>query len=120
MCQRVNDDERVIAFASRTLTKAEKGYSVPELEALAMIWSTHVFRLYLSGKKFTFVTDSRAAQFIMSNESENANARILKFRLALQSYEYDVKHRNATSNGPADYLSRYPLGEEQPYSEGPV
>ena len=29
--------------------------------------------------------DSRAAQFIMANESEGAAARILKFRLALQS-----------------------------------
>jgi hypothetical protein len=120
LCQKVNDRECVIAFASRSLTKTEKGYSVPELEALAMIWSTHVFRLYLTGKKFTFVTDSRVAQFIMSNESEGAAARILKFRLALQSYDYDVKHRNASSNGPADYLSRYPIEGEEPYNEGPV
>ena len=120
LCQRVNDRECVIAFASRSLTKAEKGYSVPELEALAMIWSTRVFRLYLTGKKFTFVTDSRAAQFIMTNESEGAAARVLKFRLALQSYEYDIRHRSASSNGPADYLSRYPIGEEEPYSEGPI
>ena len=119
LCQKSGEREGVIAFASRTLTKAEKAYSVPELEALAMIWATRVFRLYLAGKKFTFITDSRAAQFIMQNESDSAGQRILKFKLALQAYDYDIIHRTAKANGPADYLSRYPIPGEQPYNEGP-
>jgi len=120
LSQIIEGRERVISFASRCLTKHEKAYTIPELEALAMLWSAHVFRLYLSGKKFTFVTDSRAAKFIMENESDKAGGRLLRWRLALQSYTFDVKHRKGKANQPPDYLSRYPLQGTEPYGEGPT
>ena len=48
-------NERVISYASRPLTNREKGYSATENEALAVVFATDYYRVYLLGKHFTLV-----------------------------------------------------------------
>ncbi|KAG8180392.1 hypothetical protein JTE90_025442 [Oedothorax gibbosus] len=55
------EGDRPIAFASRSLTKAEKNYSHLEKEALALVFGVTRFRNYLLGRSFTLLTDHRTA-----------------------------------------------------------
>ena len=48
-------EEHPIAFASRTLSKAERNYGQVEKEALALIFGVKKFHKYVYGRMFTMV-----------------------------------------------------------------
>ena len=60
-----NGIERPIAFASRTLTKAEEGYSQLEKEALSLIFGVKRFHQYLYGHTFPLITDHKPLTTIL-------------------------------------------------------
>ena len=98
-----NGNERAISYASRPLTDREKGYSATEKEALAVVFATDHFRVYLLGRSFTLVTDHSALRWLHSVEPKG---RLARWVMHLQEYTFAVKHRSGSTNGNADALSR--------------
>jgi hypothetical protein len=55
--QRIDGHERVVAYASRTMSKMERNYAITNKEGLALIFTIKQVRPYLHGSHFTIETD---------------------------------------------------------------
>eukprot|EP00921_Rhytidocystis_pertsovi_P010106 GHVQ01016189.1.p1 GENE.GHVQ01016189.1~~GHVQ01016189.1.p1 ORF type:complete len:490 (-),score=49.07 GHVQ01016189.1:312-1781(-) len=97
--------EYVVAYASRTLTEAEKKWSTREQEALAIIWGCEHFRSYLFGSHFTVRSDHHSLQWLMKAET----GRLARWSLRLQEFDFNIMYRTGKGNPHADALSRNPL-----------
>ena len=83
--------ERPIAFASRTLSPAEKKYAQLEKEALAIIFAVTKFHHYLYGVHFTIQSDHQPLSFLFSELRGipvMASSRIQRWALTLSAYHY--------------------------------
>jgi len=100
-------DYHVLAYASRALTSVEKRYSQTEKEALSIVWAIEHFHLYLFGHPFTLITDHKPLETIYGHNKAKTSARIERWILRLQPYDFSVVYKAGASN-PADYMSRHP------------
>lgn len=64
LVQRKDGVARVIAFASKSLTPAERRYPQTQREALGLVWATERFYFYLYAKKFTLFTDHKTLEYL--------------------------------------------------------
>lgn len=96
--------DKPIAFASRTLNKSEKNYSTTDREILACVWATAHFRPYLYGRKFTILTDHRPLKWLFN--VKDPGSRLIRWRLKLEEYEYNIEYKPGSQNVVADALSR--------------
>ena len=58
--------ERVIAYASKSLNKAELNYGITDKECLAVIWAIKHFEQYLGLLPFQVVTDHSALKYLQT------------------------------------------------------
>lgn len=103
--------ERPICYASRTLSRAEIGYSVIDKEALGIIYGVKRFNQYLYGRKFTLITDHKPLLSIFGPKKglpAYAASRLQRYALFLTNYDFDIKYVKSQANN-ADCLSRLPV-----------
>lgn len=81
-------DPRIICYASKSLTAAEKRYCQTEKEALALVWAVEKFALYLIGRKFELETDHKPLEAIFAPSSTTPCARVERWVLRLQFQVY--------------------------------
>ena len=103
-----NGEDKVIAYASRSLNEAEGRYSQIERESLAIYFGCMKFRMYLLGKGFTVYTDHKPLVSIFNNPKKNSPFRVERLRLKLQGFDFRVEHLPGSTN-PSDYSSRHPM-----------
>ena len=104
LVQLQGDSWRVIAYVSRNLKDVERRYSQTEKEALALVWACERFNHYILGREFKLKTDHKPLECIYGKTSK-PSARIERWVLCLQGYDYNVVYRPRKAN-IADALSR--------------
>ena len=96
---------RVIAYASRNLTKSEKRYHSSKLEFLALKWSIcERFHEYLYGGKFQVYTDNNPLMYILTTAKLDATGQWWVASLA--NYDFTIYYCSDKQNIEADALSR--------------
>ena len=102
--------EKVIAFISRTLQKAEKNYSATEKECLGVFWAVTKLRPYLEGYDFTVLTDHQSLRWLFTINSPTG--RLDRWATVLREYSFTIKYKKGKDNVVPDTLSRIPVEEQ--------
>ena len=121
LTQIVEKQERVLMYASKSLNRSELKYIPYEQEGLAMVWSIDLFSHYLKGRPFLVRSDCQALEWL--KDKRPRGARINKWLLRLQEYDYKVVHRPGVKSANCDGLTRQPLESEydvDPFEELPT
>ena len=104
--QKQNGKLRVIAYASRSVSKAESHYPAHKLEFLALKWAVcEKFHEYLYGSNlFEVYTDNNPLTYVLSSAKLDACGQRWVAKLA--NYNFTIKYKSRLSNVEADALSR--------------
>ena len=107
--------EEPIAFASKTLSKAERSYAQVEKEGLSIVYGIRKFNQYLSGRHFTILTDHTPLLTIFGPDKSlpaMSLQRLQRWALLLMGHDYDIRYRASAEHCNADALSRLPAGPD--------
>ena len=70
------------------------------------VHSLSKFRSYILGAKLTIITDNKALVFLL--KCKLLGARLTRWILAIQEYQFEIQYCKAKDNLVADVLSRNP------------
>nr|GFA71727.1 hypothetical protein [Tanacetum cinerariifolium] len=107
--QRIEKHFRPIHYASKTMNQAKANYTTTEKEMLAVIYAFKKFLSYLIMNKSIIYIDHSALKYLFAKK--DAKARLLRWILLLQEFDFKVIDTRGAENYAADHLSRL----ENPY-----
>lgn len=96
--------EHPICFMSKKLNKAQKNYTVTELECLSAVLSIQKFRPFIEGYKFYVITDHSSLKWLMTQKE--LTGRLARWSLKVQQFNFEIYHEKGSRNVVADALSR--------------
>ena len=115
LSQEQDGREVVLAYASRTLSKAERNYDVTRRELLAVVFGLKTYRQYVLGRQFVIRTDHSALQSLRRTpEPIGQQARWQAF---IEQFSFVIVHRPGTRHQNADALSRRPFVDDSVSSD---
>lgn len=106
-----DDTDKPIAYASRTLSDTECRYDATNKELLAIVWACKHFRPYIYGSKFEIHTDHRPLEWLMS--LKDPSSKLVRWRLKLSEFEFNINYKKGTTNNGADALSRLEINTNE-------
>lgn len=110
LSQRKGNQEVVIAYFSKSLSKPERNYCVTRRELLAVVKTLQHFSKYLLGRKFYLRTDHAALKWLL--QFKNPEGQVARWIELLQEFDFVTEHRSGRTHGNADALSRRPCPED--------
>lgn len=87
------------------MSKAEKNYSISELELLAAVWAMTYLRHLIYGRP-AVVTDHHA--LCWSHSIKDHSRRLARWALKLAEFDYSVIYKKSSKHQDVDCLSRNP------------
>ena len=106
LSQKIGGTERPVAYASKSLTKAERRYCVTRKELYAVVFFVKYFRHFLYGKNFLVRTDHSSLRWLLN--FKNPEGQLARWLEVLSSFDMKIEHRPGRLHGNADGLSRRP------------
>lgn len=101
--------ERPISFMSQKLNKAQRNYTVTELECLAVLLAIKKYRAYIEGHPFKVITDHASLKWLMSQK--DLQGRLARWAMKIQGFNFTIEHRRGRDNVVPDALSRITEGD---------
>lgn len=98
--------ERVLAYYSRSLSKAERQYCVTRKELLAVVAAVKHFHHFVYGQTTTVRTDHGALRWLLN--FKNPEGQMARWIEILQTYPLSIQYRPGPQHRNADGLSRRP------------
>ena len=108
LCQKVDGKEVPIAIMSKTFSKEQKRWSVPEKECYALRESVRKFDYLLRDAPFELHTDHANLIYIR----DSGSPKVIRWKLELQEYQFNLHHVAGVHNIVADFFSRNKEAEE--------
>ncbi|GBN15280.1 Retrovirus-related Pol polyprotein from transposon 17.6 [Araneus ventricosus] len=105
----INNVEKPVAFASRSITEAERNYSQLDRETLAIIFDVSHFINYIYGRRFVLLTDNQPLSRIFYPKTglpKMTPARLLLCAYFSAGFDCTVKFRKGLENQNVDCLTR--------------
>jgi hypothetical protein len=109
LSQRESRCKKVVAYASKALTVAQRKFHPMEGECYALIWGILHFRQYLHRTHFTLRTDHKPLEWLAT--VSDAHGRRGRWIDMLQDFSFKIVHRPGMRHANADALSRNPVGQ---------
>nr|GEX09750.1 reverse transcriptase domain-containing protein [Tanacetum cinerariifolium] len=107
--QRIEKNFWPIHYASKTMNQAKANYTTIEKEMLAVVYAFKKFRSYFIMNKSIVYTDHSTLKYLFAKK--DVKARLLRWILLLQEFDFKVIDTRGAENYAADHLSRL----ENPY-----
>ena len=111
---------KIVQCGSRFLSRAEKNYSMVELECLGVSWAVLKCRLFLLGlDKFVIETDHRPLLSILNCQrlDEILNPRLRRLKQKIIGFNFEVRWVKGVNNCIADAFSRSPTRQPEAKDE---
>ncbi len=102
LLQLLNGIEHPVLFLSRSFHNAELRWKTQDKECFAIYKALEKFQYLLYNRKFILETDSRNLTFL----NNAASSRVYRWKLAIQRYDFRIKHIPGATNVVADAFSR--------------